>query len=116
MDPAADVDLYRGVAYVGGIPAWNYLGAWSAGISAASPRWPAAQDLVSTYLSHPFYSEYWAQGAPEVEEIDIPVFTAAAQMLIFHHRGPYEAWRRLKTDVGRDTCSSFLHLGKKLDG
>ncbi|KAJ9361583.1 hypothetical protein DTO027B9_744 [Paecilomyces variotii] len=94
---ATDVDLYRDLGYVGGISAWNYLRPWSDGINAASPRWPAAEDLVTTFSSHPFYDDYWERLQCEIEDIDIPVFMAAAQMLIFHHRGPYEAWRRVSS-------------------
>lgn len=92
---AAEVDYYRDLAYVGGVPTSDFLSIWTAGIRASSPRWPDAEDVKDIFSKHPTYDDYWEKIEIDVESIRIPVFLGAAQMLIFHHRGPYEAWRRL---------------------
>ncbi|KAM5363428.1 hypothetical protein ACJZ2D_011995 [Fusarium nematophilum] len=85
----------RDLAYVGGVPTSDFLSIWTTGIRASSPRWSDAEDVNEIFSRHPSYDDYWKKVEIDVESIDLPVFLGAAQMLIFHHRGPYEAWRRL---------------------
>lgn len=91
----AEVDLYRDLAFVGGVPTFKFLDVWTTGIRASSPRWPDAEDLIETFSKHPFFDDYWEKVQIPLESIKTPVFLGAAQMLTFHHRGPYEAWRNI---------------------
>jgi hypothetical protein len=92
-----DVDRYREVVYIGGVPVFNYLSQWSEGVRAASPRYRDTGDLIPMLRSILFYNESWKQSEPDLEGIDLPCFLAASQLLIVHNRGSYEAWRRLPT-------------------
>lgn len=68
---------------------------WRAGVRAVSPQWSEEEDFVETFAEHPFYDDFWDKVNIQLEKLDIPVFIGAAQMLIYHHRGPYEAFRRV---------------------
>jgi predicted acyl esterase len=94
---AGDIDRYREVSYIGGVPVHNYISQWFRGVRAASPRWKDAGDVMPVLRSMPFYSSAWKKAEIEMEKIDLPCFLAASQLLIVHNRGSYEAWRRLAT-------------------
>lgn len=49
--------------------------------------------------SMPFYNSAWHKREVDVENIDIPCFLAASQLLVVHNRGSYEAWSRLGSKV-----------------
>ncbi|KAI8711053.1 Alpha/beta-hydrolase [Fusarium sp. LHS14.1] len=90
-----EVDLYRDLSFIGGVPTFKFLDLWTTGIRVSSPRWPDSEDIVQTFSKHLFFDDYWEKVQVPLESIRTPVFLGAAQMLIFHHRGPYEAWRRI---------------------
>ncbi|KAH6694301.1 Alpha/Beta hydrolase protein [Leptodontidium sp. MPI-SDFR-AT-0119] len=90
-----ELDLYRDFSYMGGVPMFKFIDVWTSGLRGVSPRWPDEGDIVKTFSSHPFYDDYWSGIELKVGTIDIPVFLGAAQMLMFHQRAPYEAWRRV---------------------
>jgi predicted acyl esterase len=91
----AEVELYRDLAYLGGIGHFDFLKIWRTGVRGVSPRWQDAEDFIKTWEEHPFYDDYWKSVELPLEEIDLPVFIGAAQMLIYHQRGPYQAYRRV---------------------
>ena len=91
----AEIDLYRDLTYIGGVPMFKFLTAWTSGLRGISPRWSDTEDLVEIFSSHPFQDDYWKKLELELAKVDLPVFLGAAQMLMFHHRGPYEAWRNI---------------------
>ncbi|PVH77432.1 alpha/beta-hydrolase [Cadophora sp. DSE1049] len=93
---AGDIDRYRDVVFIGGIPLLNYLRQWLAGIRAASPRWNDTGDIVEYHASFPFQDgDVWANAIEDLASIDLPCFMAASQLLFIHCRGSYEAWREL---------------------
>ena len=88
-------DTYREVARHGGIPEtsfWPYI--WE--------RWGAStgpiEDLERETREHPFYDEFWASKAAELERITVPAFVVASwsdQGL--HTRGTLEGFRRISS-------------------
>ena len=89
-------DTYREVARHGGIPEtsfWPYI--WE--------RWGAStteiEDLESETAAHPWYDEFWASKAADLEAIQVPAFVVASwadQGL--HSRGTLEGFRRIGSE------------------
>lgn len=88
-------DTYREVARHGGIPEtsfWPYI--WE--------RWGAStgeiEDLEKETEEHPFYDDFWASKAAQLEKITIPAFVVASwtdQGL--HTRGTLEGFRKISS-------------------
>ncbi|MCU1639559.1 MAG: X-Pro dipeptidyl-peptidase C-terminal domain [Microbacteriaceae bacterium] len=88
-------DTYREVARHGGIPEtsfWPYI--WE--------RWGAStgliEDLEQETQEHPFFDEFWASKAADLERITVPAFVVASwsdQGL--HTRGTLEGFRRISS-------------------
>ncbi|MFL2001561.1 CocE/NonD family hydrolase [Microbacterium sp. A1-JK] len=88
-------DTYREVARHGGIPEtsfWPYI--WE--------RWGAStgaiEDLEREDREHPFYDDFWASKAADLEAITVPAFVVASwtdQGL--HTRGTLEGFRRISS-------------------
>jgi predicted acyl esterase len=88
-------DTYREVARHGGIPEtsfWPYI--WE--------RWGAStgpiEDLERETAEHPFFDEFWASKAADLEAITVPAFVVASwtdQGL--HTRGTLEGFRRISS-------------------
>jgi predicted acyl esterase len=88
-------DTYREVARHGGIPEtsfWPYI--WE--------RWGAStgeiEDLEKEDAEHPFFDEFWASKAADLEKITVPAFVVASwsdQGL--HTRGTFEGFRRISS-------------------
>ncbi|KAF7193687.1 putative serine esterase [Pseudocercospora fuligena] len=94
---ATDIDSYRDIAYPGGISLAGYLKQWLAGVRGLSPRWSDNGHAFDELEDHPFDSSYWTKQDPVIEDIDVPLLTAASQVALVHSRGAYEVWRRVKS-------------------
>ena len=86
-------DTYREVARHGGIPEtsfWPYIWErWGAGTTEI-------EDLESETAAHPWFDEFWASKAADLEAIRVPAFVVASwadQGL--HSRGTLEGFRRI---------------------
>lgn len=89
-------DTYREVARHGGIPEtsfWPYI--WE--------RWGAStgeiEDLERETAEHPFFDDFWASKAADLEAITVPAFVVASwtdQGL--HTRGTLEGFRRISSE------------------
>lgn len=100
-------DTYREVARHGGIPEtsfWPYI--WD--------RWGAStgpiEDLELETAEHPFFDEFWASKAADLEAITVPAFVVASwtdQGL--HTRGTLEGFRRISSEEKW----LLVHGGKK---
>lgn len=100
-------DTYREVARHGGIPEtsfWPYI--WE--------RWGAStgpiEDLEREDREHPFFDEFWASKAADLEAITVPAFVVASwtdQGL--HTRGTLEGFRRISSE----DKWLLVHGGKK---
>lgn len=86
-------DLYRDVAFHGGIPNIFFdrmaRGTWA---FSSSRR---VEDLVRMREEHPFFDEYWASKTPELEKITVPMFVVANWSDHgLHTRGTLEGFKR----------------------
>ncbi len=88
-------DTYREVAYHGGIPDtffWPYI----------QVRWGASdhdiEDLWRETLEHPFYDEFWASKAAQLERIKVPAYVVGSWSdHALHTRGTLEGFRKISS-------------------
>lgn len=86
-------DLYREVAYHGGIRETHWFPAACGGLNWSLTR---TEDTAANSLEHPLYDDYWASKENALEQIDVPIFVVASwsdQGL--HLRGTLEAYERV---------------------
>ena len=89
-------DTYREVTYHGGIPDtyfWPYI----------QTRWGASdhavEDLWAETAEHPFYDDFWASKASQLEKIRVPAYVVGSWSdHALHTRGTLEGFRRISSD------------------
>jgi putative CocE/NonD family hydrolase len=108
----AGADMYRDVAWHGGMFATGFPTAWhtweirahyrlglpeATGVPPANPdmgRW----DLVWNVVNHPTYDEFWQLRNPDFKKIEVPVFTVGALHKVgLHLRGVVRGYEELTT-------------------
>jgi predicted acyl esterase len=100
-------DVYRDVAYPGGVREDGFVPFW-ADMTERSGR--VTESLRAQQLAHPQWDDYWAARVPELERIDVPALICASfsdQGL--HSRGCFEAFRR----IGSEHRFLYTHRGGK---
>jgi predicted acyl esterase len=100
-------DVYRDVAYPGGVREDGFIPFW-AGMTERAGR--TSESLRAQQLAHPEWDDYWAARVPELERIDVPALICASfsdQGL--HSRGSFEAFRR----IGSEHRFLYTHRGGK---
>lgn len=93
-------DLYRELAFHGGIPETKFVPTWfKTRIKRGhNRRFPLAEDFLEERERHPLDDEYWATKRPILENIDVPALVCASwsdQGL--HTRGSIEAFERISS-------------------
>ena len=89
-------DLYRDLAYPGGVRENGFVPFWAKGVSRCGR---AAFDLRAEQLAHPLRDEFWQNRTPDLEAIRVPALICASfsdQGL--HSRGSFAAFRRLGSE------------------
>lgn len=109
----AGADMYRDVAWHGGLMAFGFPTMWHAweirghyrlgvpdrdpGTTRANPemgRW----DLVWNVINHPTYDEFWQVRNPDFARVQVPVFVVGALHKVgLHLRGVVRGFEELKT-------------------
>jgi len=91
-------DTYREVFKHGGIPETSF-------VPVIYDRWGATEpgtlieDLETEFGEHPFFDEFWASKAAELERITVPAFvTASWTDHGLHTRGTLEGFRRIASE------------------
>ena len=100
-------DVYRDVAYPGGVREDGFIPFW-ADMTERAGR--TSESLRAQQLAHPEWDDYWARRVPELERIEVPALICASfsdQGL--HSRGCFEAFRR----VGSEHRFLYTHRGGK---
>jgi predicted acyl esterase len=86
-------DLYREVAFHGGIPNYGFVAFWNALVRNSNNR---AEDWLKAMEVHPFLDEYWETKSPPVELIEVPTYVIASWTDHgIHTRGSLAAYMRL---------------------
>src|SRR5260370_9468365 len=93
-------DLYRELAFHGGIPETKFVPTWfNIRIKRGrNRRFPLAEDFLAERSRHPLDDEYWASKRPILENIDVPALVCASwsdQGL--HTRGSFEGFARISS-------------------
>lgn len=97
---ASDVDVYRELAYPGGIFNEEYRRNWWAWVSSNAPH-PPKTDFLDYLASHrfdgPAYGpESEGPASPDLTSITVPFLAAVSQTLNIHGRGGIEAFKQAK--------------------
>ncbi len=100
-------DVYRDVAYPGGVREDGFIPFW-AGMTESGGR--TSESLRSQQLAHPEWDDFWASRTPALERIEVPALICASfsdQGL--HTRGSFEGFRR----IGSEHRFLYTHRGGK---
>ena len=100
-------DVYRDVAYPGGVREDGFIPFW-AGMTERDGR--TSESLREQQLAHPEWDGYWAARTPALERIEVPALICASfsdQGL--HSRGCFEGFRR----IGSEHRFLYTHRGGK---
>jgi len=93
-------DLYRELAFHGGIPETKFVALWAKKRikSGRNPRFPLAEDFLSEQAAHPLDDKYWASKRPILENIDVPALVCASWSDHgLHTRGSIEGFERISS-------------------
>jgi len=91
-------DLYRELAYHGGIPETKFFPTWAnVRIKRGHNRkFPMAEDILVERAAHPLDDQYWASKRPAFENIDVPALVCANWSDHgLHTRGSIEGFERI---------------------
>ena len=80
-------DLYREIAFHGGIPNTGFHRMWVSGLFR---RWPQSRvdDLNAAQKEHPLYDDFWEERRAKLENIDVPMLVCGSWSTIgLHQRG-----------------------------
>ncbi|MEU3986729.1 CocE/NonD family hydrolase [Streptomyces sp. NPDC026672] len=97
---ASDVDVYRELAYPGGIFNEEYRRNWWAWVSSNAPHRPEV-DFLDHLAAHRFDGPAYGPGSegpasPDLSSITVPFLAAVSQTLNIHGRGGIEAFKQAK--------------------
>ena len=93
-------DLYRDLAFHGGIPETRFVRIWAKKRieSGRNPKFPLAEDFLAERQAHPLDDAYWASKRPVLENIEAPALICASWSDHgLHTRGSIEAFERISS-------------------
>ncbi len=71
-------DMYREVAFHGGIPDTGFYRFWTQGIFARWTDNPNIEDLIQAQQEHPLFDDFWKQRQVPLSQIKTPLLTCAS--------------------------------------
>ena len=93
-------DLYRELAFHGGIPETKFVPLWSNMRikRGRNPKFPLAEDFLAERAAHPLDDAYWASKRPVLENIEVPALICASWSDHgLHTRGSIEGFERISS-------------------
>jgi predicted acyl esterase len=100
-------DVYRDVAYPGGVREDGFIRFWASMTERAGY---VLGSLRADQLAHPDWDDFWAERAPALERIEVPALICASfSDQALHTRGSFEAFRR----IGSKHRFLYTHRGGK---
>jgi uncharacterized protein len=92
-------DLYRELAFHGGIPETGFAPLWDMRLKRGhNRRFPMAEDFLAQREDHPWDDAYWASKRPLLENIEIPALICASWSDHgLHSRGSIEGFERISS-------------------
>ncbi|MFB7121578.1 CocE/NonD family hydrolase [Bacillus tropicus] len=92
-------DMYREIAFHGGIPDTGFFRFWYDGIVK---RWPdnnEIEDLIAKQKEHPLFDEYWQGKQVNLSNIQVPMFVCASWSTQgLHNRGTFEGFKQSSSE------------------
>ncbi|UXU83642.1 CocE/NonD family hydrolase [Mammaliicoccus sciuri] len=91
-------DMYREIAFHGGIPDTGFYRFWYEGIVA---RWPETEieDLKKEQKMHTMFDEYWKGKQADLSAIKVPMFVCASWSTQgLHNRGTFEGFKQASSE------------------
>ncbi|MGO2093780.1 MAG: CocE/NonD family hydrolase [Mammaliicoccus sciuri] len=91
-------DMYREIAFHGGIPDTGFYRFWYEGIVA---RWPESEieDLKKEQKLHTMFDEYWKGKQADLSAIKVPMFVCASWSTQgLHNRGTFEGFKQASSE------------------
>ncbi|MFV5937665.1 CocE/NonD family hydrolase [Mammaliicoccus sciuri] len=91
-------DMYREIAFHGGIPDTGFYRFWYKGIVA---RWPETEieDLKKEQKLHTMFDEYWKGKQADLSAIKVPMFVCASWSTQgLHNRGTFEGFKQASSE------------------
>ena len=93
-------DLYRELAFHGGIPETKFVPIWCKNRlqHGRNPKFPMAEDFLAETEAHPLDDAYWVSKRPILENIEVPALVCANWSDHgLHTRGSIEAFERISS-------------------
>lgn len=87
-------DVYREIAFHGGIPNTGFYRSWAKSLVT---RWPDKEidDMLKIQKEHPLFDEYWEKNTPDLSNIKTPMLVCASWSTIgLHSRGTFEGFKQ----------------------
>ena len=87
-------DVYREIAFHGGMPNTGFFRRWAGSLPE---RWPDKKqvNLVQMQAEHPLIDEYWENNTPDLTNITIPMLVCASWSTVgLHNRGTFEGFKQ----------------------
>ncbi|COE35145.1 MULTISPECIES: CocE/NonD family hydrolase [Staphylococcus] len=92
-------DMYREVAFHGGIPDTGFFRFWVQGIFARWTDNPNIEDLVQAQKDHPLFDDYWKQRQAPLHQIKTPLLACASWSTQgLHNRGSFEGFKQASSE------------------
>ncbi|PNZ70073.1 CocE/NonD family hydrolase [Staphylococcus croceilyticus] len=92
-------DMYREVAFHGGIPDTGFFRFWIQGIFARWEDNPNIEDLIQAQKDHPLFDDFWKQRQAPLSNITTPLLTCASWSTQgLHNRGSFEGFKQASSE------------------
>lgn len=92
-------DMYREVAFHGGIPDTGFYRFWIQGIFARWTDNPNIEDMIQAQQEHPLFDDFWKQRQVPLSQIKTPLLTCASWSTQgLHNRGSFEGFKQAASE------------------
>ncbi|MGE8023650.1 CocE/NonD family hydrolase [Staphylococcus pasteuri] len=92
-------DMYREVAFHGGIPDTGFYRLWIQGIFARWTDNPNIEDLIQAQKDHPLFDDFWKQRQAPLHQIKTPILACASWSTQgLHNRGSFEGFKQASSE------------------
>lgn len=88
-------DMYREIAFHGGIPDTGFFRFWADGLLARWPNNKEMEDLTEGQKAHPLLGDYWKNRQVSLADIKVPMLACASWSTQgLHNRGTFEGFKQ----------------------
>jgi putative CocE/NonD family hydrolase len=92
-------DMYREIAFHGGIPDTGFFQSWAKNLLARWPNNKEMEDLSEGQKEHPLLDDYWKNRQVKLSDIKVPMFVCASWSTQgLHNRGTFEGFKQASSE------------------